>query len=193
MSDVRDEVERLRRDVARLRERLSQDEIEPRPGTPRRGSEGSGAPAMGDVLRARVKAARAKSGDAVAFGVARVAVYADTRGGSADSDATSIWTGPIRELPPDEKLQASATVLAHTPFQMRAMHRLLSRMYEGQPMQMTRAVLAEALGVDAAALERELAPLVKKKTLREFQTAEGEQSYELNRWDLFLLQLSLAG
>ena len=99
----------------------------------------------------------------------------------------------MKELPSDAKLQASASVLSHTPFQMRAMHRLLMPLYEGRPMQLTKRELAAAMGVDEATLERELAPLVTKKTLRHFKTAEGEEAYELKRWDLFLLQLSLAG
>jgi hypothetical protein len=140
-----------------------------------------------------VRQAREKSGESVAFGVARVAVYADTVGGAAESDAHSIWTGPIKELPSEEKLRASAAVLAHTPFQMRLMHRLFSPLCDGQPMQMTKAALAAALGVDEAALEREVAPLVSKKTLRHFKTTEGAEAYELKRWDLFLMQLSLAG
>ena len=41
----------------------------------------------------------------------------------------------------NEKLQASASALTHTPFQMRAMHRLLSPLYEGRPMQLTRREL----------------------------------------------------
>src|SRR5438552_12413960 len=144
---------------------------------------------MGDRLEARVRAGRAKSGDSVAFGVSRVVVYADTHGGAGNMDHTGIWTGPMKELPSEEKLRASAAVLAHTPFQMRAMHRLLSPMYEGQPMQLPKAELAAAMAVDAAALERELAPLVAKKTLRHFKTKEGEEAYELKRWDLFLMQL----
>jgi hypothetical protein len=181
MSDVREELERLRQEVDQLRDRLP-------PGK----AKAERHPGMGDSLVARVKAAREKSGDSVAFGVARVAVYADTHGGAGNMDHTGIWTGPMKELPSEEKLRASAAVLAHTPFQMQAMHRLLSPMYEGQPMQLTQAELATAMGVDEATLERELAPLVAKKTLRRFKTAEGEEAYELKRWDLFLLQLSLA-
>ena len=98
-----------------------------------------------------------------------------------------------KELPSEEKLRKSATILMHTPLQMRAMHRLLSQAYEGQPMQMAKAALAFATGVDEETLERELAPLVPKKTLRRLMSAEGEDSYKLVRWNLFLLQLSLTG
>jgi hypothetical protein len=182
MSDAREELRGLRRDVDRVKERL-----------PAGGSKRGRQPGLGDVLEAQVREARTKSGESVAFGVARVAVYADTLGGAATSDHTGIWTGPIRELPSEEQLRASAAVLAHTPLQMRVMHRLFSPLYDGQPMQMTKAALAEAVGVDEATLERELAPLVTKKTLRHFKTTQGEEAYELKRWDLFLMQLSLAG
>jgi hypothetical protein len=182
MSDVRQEIVRLRGDMDRLRERV-----------PRTREKEEKLPGVGEVLAGRVRAAKAKGGEAVALGAARVAVYSDALGGVAESDHTSIWSGRMKELPSDAKLQASASVLAHTPFQMRAMHRLLSPLYEGRPMQLTKRELAAEMGVDEATLERELASLVAKKTLHHFKTAEGEEAYALKRWDLFLLQLSLAG
>ena len=103
---------------------------------------------------ARVRAAKAKSGDSVALGVARVAVYADTLGGAAESDSTSIWSGPMKELPSDEKLRASAEVLAHTPFQMRAMHRLLSPLYQGRPMQLTKRELADGFAHNGSEFDK---------------------------------------
>jgi hypothetical protein len=181
MTDARAELERLRREVDRLRERLPGER-----GGEKRDRNGEGS------FKRRVREALAKSDDSVAVGVSREVVLADRNGGTHSSDQQSIWTGPMKELPSEQQLRNSATVLTHTPFQMRAMHRLLSQFYEGQPMQMTNAALASALATDEATLERELAPLVSKKTLRHFKTAEGEEAYELKRWDLFLLQLSLA-
>jgi hypothetical protein len=152
----------------------------------RRGRSASGS------FQDRVTETLARSGEAVAVGVARIAVLADRGGSTHSSDHHGIWTGPMKELPSEQKLRASAAVLTHTPLQMHAMHQLLCQFYEGKPMQKTEAALAAALGVEEAALERELAALVTNKTLRRFKTAEGEDAYELKRWDLFLLQLSLA-
>jgi hypothetical protein len=180
MSDERAELERLRGDLSHLRERLPADTIEEES----KQREGN--------FERQVKAALARSKESVATGVSWAVVLADRNGSTHSSNHQGVWTGPIKELPAEEKLRDSAAVLTHTPFQMRAMHQFLSRFYAGQRMRMTQAELASALGVDEPALERELAPLVTKKTLSQFKTPEGEAGYELKRWDLFLLQLSLA-
>lgn len=180
MSNVRAELERLRDDLDQLRERLPADTIEAE--SKRR--EGN--------FEHQVKRALAKSSDSVAVGVSRAVVLTNRSGSTHSSNHHGVWTGPLKDLPSEEKLLASATVLAHTPLQMRAMHELLSPFYEGQPLRLTQGELTAALGVDEAELERELAPLVTKKTLARFKTPEGEDGYELKRWDLFLLQLSLA-
>ena len=79
MSDVRQEIVRLRGDMDRLRERV--------PGARKEEK----LPGVGEVLAARVRAAKAKGGEAVALGAARVAVYSDKEGGVAESDHTSIF------------------------------------------------------------------------------------------------------
>jgi hypothetical protein len=180
MSDPKVDLERLREDLDHLRERIPADTIE----AEAKQSEGN--------FERQVKRALAKSSDTIAIGVSRAAVLANQSGRTHSSNHQGVWTGPIKELPSEEKLRASATVLAHTPFQMRAMFRLLCRFYDGQQMRLTARELAAAMGVEEPELERELAPLVTKKTLVRFKTPEGEDGYELKRWDLFLLQLSLA-
>jgi hypothetical protein len=180
MSNMRAELERLREDLKHLKERLPADTIE-QEAEQREGN-----------FEKQVKKALAKSSETTAGGVSRAVVLTNRSGSTHSSNHQGVWTGPIKELPSEEKLRASATVLTHTPLQMRAMHRLLGRFYDGQPMRMTQSELAAALGLDEPALERELAPLVTKKTLSRARTPEGDETYELKRWDLFLLQLSLA-
>jgi hypothetical protein len=141
----------------------------------------------------QVKKELHRSGEPGAIGVCWTVVLAEKSGGTHTSNHQSIWGSPLRELPSDEKLQAGAAALAHTPLQMRAMHQMLLPFYEGQLRTRTKAELAAALGVDEETLERELAPLVARKTVRQFQTASGEAAYELKRADLFLLQLTFAG
>jgi hypothetical protein len=179
VSGLRQELERLRREVDRLMERLDDEDS----------AEPPGDRAIG-TFESRVKKARTKNHGGVAVGVSRVVVLADRLGGTAISDSQSISSPPMAELPSDEKLLASATVLAHTPFQMRAMNELVRPAFEANARRLTKAALAAAMGVDETELERELAPLVEKKTLIHSISAEGEEVYELKRWDLFWLQLS---
>jgi hypothetical protein len=159
----------------------------------RRGSvaDGKSEPQF-DYDRA-VRESAAKSGDKVALGFFRGVVMLGPEGGTNTSSEHGIWTGPIKEPPTEEQvLKSPATVIGANAFAMRALFYLMQPFYEGQPMQKTAAALAGILGISEAELHQQLAPVVAIGTVRHVKSAEGEETYKLEKVQDYVALLAMA-
>lgn len=169
MSDVREELAQLRRELDALKARLPIEEP----------SEAFGGGTSGQVNEAVLRHLQAnleREGKSRGIGISRVVVFYGEGG-------TGIWSGHITmssvdEMPKGDKLRESVAALATDPLALRAVRKLIEPFFEGEPMQRTKSELAAALGVTEAEVERSLLPLVADKRLRWSKTATGEELYE---------------
>jgi hypothetical protein len=95
------------------------------------------------------------------------------------------------DLPSDEQVCDYAAKLGMNPIPFRVLRSLMVRCLEVEPMRATASELATALGVDEAALQEALRPLVALEWLQWSKTAEGEEFYDwlMNDQSLVLLTL----
>jgi hypothetical protein len=170
MSNVQEEIARLRRDVDELKARLSA------PAPPAYFGNDTSAQVNEAVLR-HLQEDLQREGASRGIAISRVVVFYGEGG-------TGIWSGHITmsraaSMPKGDKLRDSVAALATDPIALRAARTLLERFFDGKPMQMTKAELAAAVGASEAEIERSLLPLVADRRLRWSKTATGDEMYEI--------------
>jgi hypothetical protein len=169
MSDMREELERLRRDVDQLMARLPVVDASVEP---------SESGQVNDALVRKLEADLAAGGKTRGIAIGRIVVIKDGRG-------TSVASGIITSVRAEDfqkptKLRASVAALATDPLAIRAVRKLIEPFFDGQPMRMTKAALAAAFGASDEELENSLRPLVADKMLLWSRSATGEETYEIH-------------
>jgi hypothetical protein len=181
MSDVQQELERLRRDVDRLLARAAT--VETAHATDRSTSE-----IANEACVRHLQAAMEREGKTRGIGIFRVVVV-------RNEGHSSVTSGMITSVDADDfrkptHLRASVAALATDPLALRAVRKLAERFLDGQPAEMKKAEMAAALGASEAELENSLRPLVADDMLLLRKSATGEETYELHHSepDVLLLQ-----
>lgn len=178
MSDMREELERLRRDVDELLARLPEAERLRPAGKPT-------SEVVNEAFVQHVKQNMTRDGKKRGIGICRIVVVMDEQGTSVCSGMiTSVDTADFRK---PTKLRATVAALANDPLALRAVRRLVEPFFDGKPMRMTTAELAAALEVSAAAVEASLRPLVADNRLRWMKSETGEETYEIQGEEPHLL------
>jgi hypothetical protein len=178
MSEMREELERLRRDVNDLLARLPATE-QPRP------AEKPTSEIVSEAFVRHVKENMTGDGKKRCIGICRIVVVTDEQHTRVCSGLiTSTRAADFRK---PTKLRATVAALANDPLALRAVRRLVEPFFDGQPMQMTKAELAAALEVTEEEVESSLRPLVADKRLRWIKTEAGEEAYEVQSEEPHLL------
>jgi hypothetical protein len=178
MSEMREELERLRRDVNELLARLPATE-QPRP------AEKPTSEVVNEAFVRHVKENMARDGKKQCIGICRIVVITDEHHTSVCSGL--ITSAKAADFRKPTKLRATVGALASDPLAIRAVRRLVEPFFDGQPMRMTKVELAAALEVSEAEVEASLLPLVADNRLRWSKTATGEESYEIQNEEPHLL------
>jgi hypothetical protein len=183
MENVREELERLRREMDEVLARL--------PARETRDSEEAGTEALpGAVNNALLRDLREnlrKQNKTRGIAICRVVISCN-EGGTACRSGIIMMTS-ADDLPKGDRLSPSVTTLATDPLALRAMRTLTAPYFEGHRMQMTTTALAAALGASEAEVETSLRPLVADNMLLWSKTAEGEEYYEMQDQDPHVLLL----
>jgi hypothetical protein len=170
MSDIREEVTQLRRDLDELRAHFPDGEPSGYFG------EGTSGLVNEAVLR-HLKANLEREGKSRGIAISRVVLFYGEGG-------TGCWAGHITmtsaaEMPKGTQLRESVAALAADPLALRAVRKLIAQFFNGKPMRMTKSELAAALDETEANLEDSLRPLVADNRLRWTKLATGEEAYEM--------------
>jgi hypothetical protein len=180
MSDMREELERLRRDLDQLAARLPVGDAWP--------ADEYGGGSSGRVNQALVRhleADMAKEGKTRGIAICRV-VVTKNEGGIAIRSGI-ITSTRAEDFQKPTKLRDSVVALATDSLALRAVRKLVEPYFDGKLMRITKAELAAALGVSEAEVEHSLRPLVSDKMILWSKTADGEEAYEIEDQEPHLL------
>jgi hypothetical protein len=170
MSEMREELERLRRDVDQLLARLPAATA-PEPTTP------SATGTANNALVRHLKEQLAAEGKTRGIVIARVVII-------MNDGHTSMSSGVITSSNPEDfrkptQVRESTAAMVTNPIAIRAARELAARFLEGGSGSMTKAELAATLSTSESDVEAALRPLVADEMLRWSKSAAGEEIYEL--------------
>jgi hypothetical protein len=183
LSELRKDLEALRREVAELR-------------AGRQSTASSGSPQdmvrsyLGRKLTAEAAsvARTKKEGKIAGAGVFRiVALHQDPSRNYFMADEPCFYDAA--SLPPEQKLVDLGAAL--NPLAARAVYEFLRAFFDGQPMPLClmKSELAASLETTGPDLDNALRLSVANRTMRWGKTAEGDEYYEMVRPDTFVLLL----
>ena len=174
MSDVRAEIEALRRDIEEIRAAM------PAPRGPDLPPPHNPMDDFSQGLRDELK----KKGEKTGVGVMRLAVIERLDKICRAGTTSNYWTS-FENLPSEEQVIETLEAYSKNPLTVRAIYRLLRCFFEGKPMRLTRSELAESLGAGPEDVDRALLPLVNKDVVKA-RAGDPETGYELDFPDPFL-------
>ena len=175
MSDLRAELEALRRDIEEIRAAM--------PGTRGRDLPPPHNP-MDDFSEGLREELR-KKGEKTGIGVMRLAVIERLDKSCRAGTTSNNWTS-FESLPSEEKIIEVLEAYSKHPLTMRALYRLLRQFFEGQPMRLSRTELAESLGAVPEEVDRALLALVQREVVKARTRDSDDTTYELDFPDPFL-------
>jgi hypothetical protein len=167
MSDMREELDRLRRDVDQLLARFPAGEAPEEPTSAQ----------VNNALVRHLEVNLEREGKTRGIAICRIVVLKD--GGGTSVCSGLITSASAEDFRKPTKLRASVAALATDQLAIRAVRKLVEPFFDGQPMRLTKADLAAALGASEAEVENSLRPLVGDKMLRWSKTESGEEAYEV--------------
>jgi hypothetical protein len=181
MSDVRAELEELRRDINEIRRAMGMSR------SPHDVPDDNPAVGLDRDLKAQLQ----QKGRSAGIAVMRVAVTKrlGEREQTTAGTTTDHWTA-FEDLPSEEKVAQNLEAYAANPLTVRALYGFLRAFFDGKPMRLSQSELSRDLGVGEAELEMALQPLIEKEVVKRKRSADSpEPQYELAFPDPVLMLL----
>ncbi|MBW3623725.1 MAG: hypothetical protein KY468_09995 [Armatimonadetes bacterium] len=175
MSDLQAELASLRRDLEDLRAKVEGRPVPP-PPPPHNPMDD-----FSENLRADLN----KKGRNAGIGSMRMALLLQMKGFTRAGTTSSTWTS-LEDMPTEEQVRKNLEAYAKDPLTIRALYGFLRPFFEGKPLTLTGAELAESLGTDEGKVAAALQALIESDVIKEKRTAEGQAMYQLEFADPFI-------